>query len=138
MEGLFEFLFSNGIFVLLIVYLIVSAVSRVLKGAAEGSQQQKPQKQQKRQSWANPWDSDAKEESVGELKERLQQKHGHSLSENRVAMDSNSSDPVISHNKSNKPSYWAQLPKEEWKRGIILKEILDPPKSRRRRGYPHR
>ncbi|MDR6225050.1 hypothetical protein [Desmospora profundinema] len=137
MDDLIEFLFSNGIFVLLILYFIFSAIFRVLRGGGETAQQQAPAGEgerggQKRTPWANPWDDevnidpDPDPREVKEMRERLEQKPPRTPETPSLQ--------VVPNIKTQKPSSWARLSKEEWKRGIILKEILDPPKARRRRG----
>ncbi|PTM59482.1 hypothetical protein [Desmospora activa] len=134
MEELFKLLFANGFITLLVIYFIISAVSRMLKGAAEEKrrQQQSPKKQTKQNSWAQAKNQGIQE--TKELKERLKEKHRHRLS------DDLAENPIVMMEASSKKSSspWAKLPKQEWKRGIILKEILDPPKARRRSGYPYR
>jgi hypothetical protein len=135
---LIEFLFSNLFILLIILYVVFSTLFRLLKGATGEStqQQQAPSGEKKRgerrKSWSNPWDEhaidpDPDPREVGELRERAER-----LSSRRPEP---ANPPLVPHTVTKQSSSpWARLPKEEWKRGIILKEILDAPKARRRRG----
>ncbi|OYD07665.1 hypothetical protein [Paludifilum halophilum] len=134
--------------VITIIVLLILGLSQLRKKAADdsGSPGRSPEEPR---PWINPWNDD----------------HNETYEEYRKASEARDYDPEIYKESAlipdrNRPdrtpdavdpsgdgtegvprrkrkgSPFGNLPKEEWKRGIILKEILDAPRSRRpRQGF---
>lgn len=133
MEEILSLLLSNGIFVIIILYVVSSLVGRLLKNLAGADSQDK--RRAKPQPWLNPWEEGDREEpeTLGQgVTEGEPFQESGSMSQIEVPESPSMIRPAV-RVKKNHPR--VSFTKDKWKKGIIMKEILDPPRSRQARRW---
>lgn len=134
MEEILSLLLSNGIFVIIILYVVTTLVGRLLKNLAGVDTQDK--RRAEPQPWLNPWDEGDREEpeTLGQgITEGESFQESSSMSQTEVPEAPSLIRPVVRMKKKSQPR--VSFTKDKWKKGIIMKEILDPPRSRQARRW---
>lgn len=133
MEEILSLLLSNGIFVIIFLYVVATVIGRLLKNLAGADSQEK--RRAKPKPWLNPWDEGDREEP-----ETLGPgvTEGESLQETSSKPQTESPEPlplIRPAVRKKKNHTLASFTQDKWKKGIVMKEILDPPRSRQGRRW---